>query len=116
MTKKKLPKVTRKEELQRIADEKEKLDEAIDHLEEHRGELVDEAFSIAKTYAQMHGSVTSTIVFRIMRQFPNLEEQLEDKDPRFMGAVFRRKGWEEIGQTKSGSHNRRVPIWKWVGQ
>lgn len=77
--------------------------------------IVDEAFRLAKAYAVMNGTVTSTIVFQLLRQFPEWSEQLEDTDPRFMGAVFRKKGWEEVGQIKSGSHGRRVPIWKWTG-
>jgi hypothetical protein len=106
-------KVSEAEQQDRIVEEEIERDEALEKLEEHRGELVAEAFKLA--HAIMHGTVTSTIVFQLMRQFPELAEKLDDVDPRFMGVVFRKKGWEEVGMIKSGSHGRRVPIWKWTG-
>ena len=78
--------------------------------------LREEAFRIAVMYAEMHGTVTSPIVLEIIKGVPDLAKELEAVDPRFIGGVFRRKGWTKVGVTNQGSHGREVPIWKWDGK
>ena len=78
--------------------------------------LNDEAFRIAVMYARMNGTVTAPIVLEILKGLPDLSDELEAVDPRFLGGIFRRTGWTKVGVVNQGSHGREVPIWKWDGE
>jgi hypothetical protein len=84
-------------------------DSALDLIEAHRADLVGLSRFVAVELCQRNGSVTGPDVFAELHE-RGLSELLKHKDPRFMGAVFR-KGWIRIGQTNSGSHRRPVSIW-----
>jgi hypothetical protein len=71
-------------------------------------DLIARASGYARTIALMQNSVTSTDVFN------KLKEQGIDTsgvDPRFMGAVFRQRGWKRVGYSPCGSHGRAVSVW-----
>ncbi len=94
-----------------FAKEAEKRDRALDLLEEHRGDLIQVAKELALELANKNGTVTGAQVLRAMRAMAI--DGLEDKDPRFMGAVFRAKnGWERVGHSSEGSHRRPVSVWR----
>lgn len=88
-------------------------DRQLDLLEEHRGDLVEEAREIAQRIASGRGTVTSAQVLSVMRSTPRLARMMDGKDPRFMGAVFRAgKGWRRVGWSPVGSHKRPCAVWE----
>jgi hypothetical protein len=91
-------------------------DAALDALAAARAELVAWGRTIAIALCVRNGHVTSTEVkaalTRLANFDPRLSELLDTCDPRWMGVVFRGKDWVQDGWDDSGSHKRRVPIWK----
>jgi hypothetical protein len=94
--------------------EKRKLEAVIQLHEERRAELVDLAEHTAINLAKTHGKVTSPDVVKELRA-KGFGEALDSVDRRFLGAVFRRQGWERIGFESKGSHMRPVTVWKRKG-
>lgn len=87
-------------------------DLALERFEHHRAELVQIAHNIARRISTEQGQVTATDVLLEMRaKYPT---QLDQVDPRFLGAVFRRPGWEPMGYAPTGSHCRPVRIWRYL--
>lgn len=86
-------------------------DDALALFEEYRRALIDTAFDIAVDIAKKQGNVTSPQVLAVLRNHPTLGNVVRAVDRRFMGAVFRRKCWERIGWTATGSHLRPVAVW-----
>ena len=91
--------------------EPEKRDQVLDRLERIRQQLVDVGIATARQIAQSRGQVTSVDVLEAMRQSPSLATKMEEVDPRWIGAVFRR-GWRRVGWEQTGSHARPVSIWQ----
>jgi hypothetical protein len=90
------------------AEENAKKERALDAVEISSKDLVDLAKQIADDIAEKNGTVTSPqVLARVIAICPNLQ----GRDPRFMGAVFR-KGWERVGFENAGSHSRPVSIWR----
>jgi hypothetical protein len=85
-------------------------DAALDALEEHRAEVIELARGVARTLALQHGRVTSSGVLQAMRD-QGMGDEIDAVDRRFMGCVFRGRGWQQIGWETSGSHRRRQPVW-----
>jgi hypothetical protein len=98
----------------RLANETAGRDAALELLNFHRGELIEAAFSVAVILAKANGTVTSTDVLRVLRREPEWALEIANKDPRFMGPVFRRKCWVQEGWASTGSHRRRVPKWRYA--
>lgn len=99
---------------QRRAAELKARDEVLDRLAASRATLIEIASRIARRLCQEQGQVTSTDVFREMRD--DYRELMADVDPRWMGAVFRKRGWRCLGYRQDGSHGRPVPIWTEASQ
>lgn len=96
-----------------LVEEREKRDRALRLHEEKRDALVSLAYCIAVKLAKQHGTVTAPQVFAELAQDPRAVEMMAGKDPRWMGAVFRKgKGWRRVGWTEGGSHGRPVAIWE----
>lgn len=93
--------------------EASKRDTALDRLRKHRSELIVAAFIAARRHEAKHGEVTSTDVLAALRADPAMKIRLAGKDTRFMGAVFRRKGWKRLRWDPKGSHCRPVAVWAW---
>jgi hypothetical protein len=89
-----------------------KRDLALARIEEARPHIVGTALRVAQAIAKRNGTVTSTEVLRALRQNPATASMIQDADPRFMGAVFRRDCWVADGWDDSGSHRRPVRIWR----
>jgi len=92
-------------------------DAALDLFEKHKAPAVDLAYAVARSLAHARGHVTSPDVERIIKASPELldavAESFEgDIEWRFLGAVFRRKGWRKDGWVEKGSHGRPVPVWR----
>ena len=94
--------------------ERQKLDRIIELHEEHRADLIQIAQLVADSIEQLNGRVTSPEVVSKMRAL-GMGEVLDNVDRRFLGAVFRRPGWERVGFENKGSHARPVAIWKRKG-
>lgn len=92
------------------AEEAAARDEALDLLEQTRGELIDAARQVALRIAKEQGVVSSTEVFSEL-ETTALKAKMDQVDPRWMGAVFR-KGWERVGFESTGSHRRPVSVWR----
>lgn len=84
-------------------------DNALDRLEVSRSYLINLARDFAEKLELAKGRVTSSEVLFLLRS--QVPEMVQNVDPRFMGAVFR-KGWERIGFEATGSHCRPVSIWR----
>lgn len=88
-----------------------KRDRVLDALQQTRADLIAAADTVARRLCAQNGQVTSTEVFdelRVQGHGPKLDQV----DPRFMGAVFRKgNGWNRIGFEPIGSHGRPVAVW-----
>ena len=91
-------------------DEKPKRNEALALLEANRADHMATALEITINHTKKHGGVTSSDVFEPMRRLDILPKNV---DPRWMGAVFRRKCWKRVGYVNGGSHLRPISIWKY---
>ncbi len=89
-------------------------DAALDLLRATRPDLIQRAREIAYEIARFEGTVTSPqVLLKLKVERP---EELEGKDPRFMGCVFNRNPkWQAVGWDTLGSHGRPVRVWKWIG-
>lgn len=89
-------------------------DAALDLLERTRAELVEKAREVAISLGAS-GDVTSPAVLARMREL-GLGEKLDQVDARFMGVVFRGRGWKRVGWLSGadspGSHARPVALWR----
>jgi hypothetical protein len=72
--------------------------------------VIELARGVARTLALQHGRVTSSGVLQAMRD-QGMGDEIDAVDRRFMGCVFRGRGWQQIGWETSGSHRRRQPVW-----
>lgn len=86
-----------------------KRDAALDALACHRAHLVKLAKGIALELSRRNGCVTSAEVLQELRVRGHAAI-LEGVDSRFMGVVFRR-GWKQVGWSRTGSHKRNQPVW-----
>lgn len=93
--------------------EKEKLQAVMVTMEATRGFLIDTARDIAHELVKLNGQVTSVEVFRELRD-RGYGAHLDAVDPRWMGAVFRTRGWLRVGWREVGSHCRPVSVWRLV--
>lgn len=73
-----------------------------------KSELVSTAYSIACDIARTKNEVTSTDVLAALR---DAGVDTSGVDPRFIGAVFRKRGWRRVGSRACGSHGRSVSVW-----
>lgn len=73
-----------------------------------KSELVSTAYSIACDIARTRNEVTSTDVLAALR---DAGVDTSGVDPRFIGAVFRKRGWRRVGSRACGSHGRSVSVW-----
>lgn len=89
-------------------------DIALRRLADSRGDLIEAAFLVALSIAQAKGSVTSPEVLDVMKKSKH-GTTVQNVDRRFMGPVFRRKGWRRTGWSPEGSHCRPVSVWTWIG-
>lgn len=81
---------------------------ALDLFEDHRAAYLERARWWAVHLANMHGQVSTDELWE-MCPVP------EEFDPRVLGAVFRGKKWERVGQKLSRRpvcHGRPVTIWR----
>lgn len=91
--------------------EEEKRDHALDLLRRRRSALVAIGRDVAIEIARQRGRVTSVEVFAQMRAY-GYDEEMDNCDPRWMGAVFNESIWEREGWEQTGSHKRPVAIWR----
>ncbi len=87
----------------------QKRDKVLDYTQKIRVMLIERATAAAEFLDRTQGSVTSVQVFAKMRA-DGFGDRLDEVDPRFIGAVFRR-GWHRIGYKPDGSHGRPVAQW-----
>lgn len=95
----------------RLQREAEARDAALSRHVETKEELIREATELAVEIATRNGRVTSTEVLRALRE----RDAIGDRDPRFLGVVFRSKLWSPIGWADTGSHRRPVRVWALSG-
>lgn len=90
-------------------------DAALDRLAVTRAARITTATSIALAIWKEKGEVSSTDVWAEIRR-QAMEDQgmtwllVDDADPRWIGAVFRR-GWRRLRWEATGSHKRPVAVW-----
>lgn len=89
----------------------EKRDEALAMLAETRKNLIVTAKSVAKMLASKNGEVTSPEVVKYIKD-NKLSNYIDDVDKRFMGVVFRDKGWYRVRFDNKGSHHQPISVWK----
>lgn len=91
--------------------EKVARDAALERFEGHT--LTQIAKVLASEIAACEGTVTGPQVAAELRRLGiyDSNDPADPRDARFMGAVFRR-GWVQVGTSRTGSHNRTVPIWR----
>lgn len=93
-----------------LFEEARKRDAALDLLEESRPRLIQKAREIALELVTIHGTVTGV---RVMKELKARGFYDGSKDPRFMGAVFRKgNGWARVGYSAEGSHRCPVSVWE----
>lgn len=91
-------------------------DEAIEKVGASCSDLVRMANEIARKIAKKEGRVSSPQVWKVLWERAahddGLRRELEDSDPRWMGAVFHHRQWHRLGWEAAGSHKRPVSIWQ----
>lgn len=84
--------------------------------EERRSELVVIGYGIAVSICAKRGKVCSNDVWKRLRRMAKddrrLKNLLDERDERWMGAVFAaHRGWIPVEWANIGSHKRPIRIW-----
>jgi hypothetical protein len=103
---------------QRIGVMKREKKRILEGFEAERANRLARARSIARALAEKNGKVT---LYDVHDAFIETSRDLtwEDENGRtyWAGAVFRQKGWTEIGRCESPyNHNDQNKVWKWEGE